>query len=460
MTNNVLGIDFGTSSVKLYLKTESGLKKAREPYSCPSGDGWWNSLCLAAKSLNLSGIKAVGLSSQVGTYVINGEKIIEWSSGIGKEELDSILSDLPADLFEEEISMPHPHIISYPLPRIKHILSHEAGVKRICMTKDLICERLTGNYVSDKFSWRGLANLTSCEYSKKLLSYVGADERLLPKLCEPSALAGFVTHEASLQTSIPEGTPVYVGCNDFFAGLLGMGMTCEGDMFDITGTSEHLGIIERATRKNDGLVFGKYFFENSHYGVTASSGKSLCFGESLFPLNKVSVSEALAKNPPIFLPYLCGERAPIWDSDARGVFFGINAEATAHEMAYSVMEGVAFSIYHIYEIMGKPKAKFITVAGGAAKNDALNLIKATLFGMPIRVCEETDTSAMGAAILAAVGSGACASLYDATNDADKYSACTEPDTYLSDVLKKRYEIYKSLYPTLQNEFKKLNPEEK
>ena len=456
MINGILGIDLGTSSVKLFLKDENGTKKAKESYSSPSPDGWWSALCKAAKSLDLSGVKAIGLSSQVGTYIINEEKAISWNSSVGKEELDLILSDLSQEIFEEEISMPHPKIISYPLPRIKHIISHESNVKSICMPKDLVCKKLTGNLVSDKFSWRGLANLITCKYSKKLLSYIGIDENILPKLKEPSALAGFITHEASIQTSIPEGTAVFIGCNDFFAGLLGMGMSAPSDMFDITGTSEHLGILESTREKDDELVFGKYFFANTHYGVTASSGKSLNFGESLYHLNEVNISVALSKNPPIFLPYLCGERAPIWDTDARGVFFGINADTSPHEMAYAVMEGVAFSVYHIYETMGKPDANFIAVAGGAAQNKALNLIKASLFNLPVCVCKESDTSAMGAAILAAVGTGAYTSLEDAVNDSREYSSRTEPDASISCKLRKRYEIYKSLYPVLKDEFKKLN----
>ena len=122
MINGILGIDLGTSSVKLFLKDENGTKKAKESYSSPSPDGWWSALCKAAKSLDLSGVKAIGLSSQVGTYIINEEKAISWNSSVGKEELDLILSDLSQEIFEEEISMPHPKIISYPLPRIKHII--------------------------------------------------------------------------------------------------------------------------------------------------------------------------------------------------------------------------------------------------------------------------------------------------------------------------------------------------
>jgi len=456
MTENILGIDLGTSSVKLIFGKNGANIKAREGYSEISVDGWWDAICRAARTMDLSEVRAIGLSSQVGTYIIDGGAVIGWNTGVGKEELDAILSDIPREVFIKEISMPHPSIISYPLPRLKHILSRYDGVKKICMPKDLICERLTGSYVSDKFSWRGLTNLDTCRYSEYLLDYIGASDILLPELREPTALAGFVTAEAAAQTGIREGTPVYVGCNDFFSGTVGMGMCEVGDMFDITGTSEHLGIVEsEISDGDDGLVTGKYFFGNAHYGVTASSGKSLDFGGKLYPLRDIVAAAALANHPPVFLPYLCGERAPIWDADARGVFFGINADTTPHDMAYAVMEGVAFSIYHIYECMGKPPARVITIAGGAAKDNTLNLMKASLFGVPVRTCAESDTSALGAQITAAVGFGFYPSIEKAIRGICEYSAEIQPDAALGETLRRRYEIYKNLYPTLKNSFKSL-----
>lgn len=455
MTENILGIDLGTSSVKLIFGKDGKNAKAREGYSEISTRGWWDAICRAAKTMDLSEVRCIGLSSQVGTYIIDGGDVIGWNTGVGKEELDAILFDIPREVFIKEISMPHPSVISYPLPRLKYILDHYDGAKKICMPKDFICERLTGNYVSDKFSWRGLANLDICEYSEYLLKYIGAEKLDLPKLCEPTALAGYVTAEAAQETGIREGTPVYVGCNDFFAGTLGMGMVDVGDMFDITGTSEHLGIIEAEIAPYDGLVTGKYFFGNAHYGVTASSGKSLDFGGSIFPLRDVDLNTALANDPPVFLPYLCGERAPIWDADARGVFFGINAKTTPHDMAYAVLEGVAFSMYHIYECMGCPNAKVITVAGGAGKDPTLNLMKASLFGLPLRVCKESDTSALGAQIIAAVGFGFYPSVERAVRGICAYSDEITPDARLGEILRRRYEIYKNLYPTLKNSFKSL-----
>ena len=157
-------------------------------------------------------------------------------------------------------------------------------------------------------------------------------------------------------------------------------------------------------------------------------------------------------DPPIFLPYVNGERAPIWDANASGVFFGITAGTTQKQMAYAVMEGVVFSLYHIYEHMGFPKAKSITIAGGAAKNRGLCKLKASIFDIPVIVLEENDTSALGAQMLAAVGCGGYDSIESAMKENCVKKAYVKPDYELKAILRRRYEIYKGLYPALKDSF--------
>lgn len=457
MIDNILGIDLGTSSVKLVYFDGKDIIKSREKYDSPTPDGWWRAVCRAAKTLDLSNIRAVGLSSQVGTYVVNGEESIGWSEPIGNEELEDILERFSREDFLREISMPHPRIISYPLPRLSYIKKHYKNAKNVCMPKDILCERLTGNCVSDIFSWRGLANLENGSYSKRMLNELLLNDLTLPKLASPSDEAGRVSETAHLQTGIPVGTPVYIGCNDFFSGLLGMGICESGDAFDITGTSEHMGVLRNSIPLDDGgLVCGPYFFENVHYGVTASSGSSFDLALELYELSKIDADKCLEGRPPVFLPYLCGERAPIWDSNARGVFFGIEKGTDKEALAYAVSEGVAFSIYHIYECMGKPNIKSITAAGGAGSDPVLNRIKASLFGIPVKVSAEKDCSALGAVICAALGHGEYSDLKSAIRDNCAYAETVEPDSVLGEKLKKRFEIYKNLYPALRDSFKLLN----
>ncbi len=459
MIPNILGIDLGSSGIKLIYSTEEGNRKVREEYKEVSSSGWYEALCKAAKHFDLHEVKAIGLSSQVGTYIINGKDNISWSSQVGQEELEEVLGMESQEVYLREISMPHPHILSYPLPRLNYFKKKYEVLTDVCMPKDFLIEKLTGIRVSDPFSWRGLANLETGKYSSYLLGKIGVSESILPKLQKPESVAGFVTEQASKETGIPAGTPVYVGCNDFFAGLLGMGMIHTGSMFDITGTSEHLGLI---TDTNPDLqtpvVHGPYFKYHAIYGVTASSGASLKFGKGLWNLNDKTLLDCTKNHPPIFLPYVNGERAPIWDANASGVFFGITSGMSQKQMAYAVMEGVTFSLYHIYENMGFPKAERITIAGGAAKNRILCKLKASMFDIPVIILEENDTSALGAQMLAAVGSYGYDSMEEAMKENCVKKVFVKPDRELKEILRRRYEIYKDLYPALKDSFSKFQAE--
>ena len=453
---SVLGIDLGTSAVKVLQRFSDGtIVKEKEQYEEISPKGWWNAIESVLRRMNLDSVEAIGLSSQVGTYIVDGKEVISWNDSIGAEELAEIKARYAQDEFLTEISMPHPNIISYPLPRISYIKRKYPKVKRICQPKDFICEKLTGNYVTDPYSWRGLANLERKSYSGKFLAAMDIEVEMLPRMIDFTEIAGTVKSDALSGSNLKEGIPVYVGLNDYYASLLGMGVWNEGDMFDITGTSEHLGILEEEVNMETEMVSGPYLQHNVHYGVTASSGVSLDFGLQFSKTCEVDIAETLKHKPPIFLPYLKGERAPIWDGDARGTCFGIQAGCKKEDMAYSVLEGVCFSLYHIYEKMGKPDVKMMCVAGGAAKNHTLCNLKAEIFNVPVKILKEHDTSALGACMIAELGVGRYQNIPDAMEANVKVEETIVPTGKHREILKERFELYKELYPILKEKYKKL-----
>lgn len=456
MNKSVLGIDLGTSSVKIIQLYKSGkIIKSRAKYDTISPDAWWKAICSAMSKLHLQDVEAISLSSQVGTYIINDRDVISWNSGIGAKELEQIKSKYGIELFLREISMPHPNISSYPIPRLTYIKKHYEKIHRICMPKDFICEKLTGNFVTDPYSWRGLANLERKDYSDYFLQELGIDRSILPIMLDYDSLAGHTKRISVSGKFVPAGIPVYVGLNDYFAGLLGMGINRTGDMFDVSGTSEHLGIIEQTVNMATEMVSGPYLTGSVHYGVTAGSGASLNYGIQLYRTDNLSLNRVIHRNPPIFLPYLNGERAPIWDVDARGVFFGISTGCNKEDMLYSVFEGVVFSLYHIYECMGCPAGDQIKAAGGAAVFPILNQLKAEMFDIPLAVLEENDTSALGAAMIAALGVRWYISWEEAAWDICKVKEIVYPTGKYKKWLDDRYAIYKSLYPAVREQYEKL-----
>ena len=469
MKKCVLGIDLGTSSVKILKKYQDGsVQKLKNIYRETLPLGWWNSILELLEKIDWQEVTAIGLSSQVGTYIVNDKDVIGWNQNVGKEELEWWKEKYPTEKFLEEISMPHPDIISYPLPRLKYIKDHFENVETVCQPKEYILKQLTGEWVTDPYSWRGLANLDRKEYSKFFLDELSIDLEKLPPIKKQDEIAGY-TKKIELQYNVlPEGIPVYVGLNDYYAGLLGMGVGSQGQMFDLTGTSEHVGVIQQEIIQDTVLVCGPYVKNMVHYGVTASSGPSIKYGLRLLASYKAQMKEEtlqkddnkdvfwtlnlckmMEEKPPIFLPYLKGERAPIWNADARGGFLGLEENTSLEQMIYAVMEGVVFSLYHIYETMGKPQVESITISGGAAEIDYLNALKAEVFGSTVRVVEESDVSALGACMVAAVGSGMYESYEQVANEWVQIKRIIEPSLECKAWFEKRFALYKEFYHSIK-----------
>ena len=455
MNKCVVGIDLGTSSVKIVKKYRDGhIEKLRNTYQGTLPGAWWESILALFDEIKWDEVAAIGLSSQVGTYLINNKEVIPWNSNAGKEEVRWWKEQYSKERFMQEISMPHPDIISYPLPRLKYILEHFEQIEKICQPKEYILEKLTGQWVTDPYSWRGLVNLTTKKYSAYFLQELGLDESKLPVIKDCDEVAGCTKEICLNQNLLPAGIPVYTGLNDYYAGLLGMGIGEQGQMFDITGTSEHLGVLQDEIAADTSLVSGPYIEHMVHYGVTASSGPSIKYGLRLLEKEKLDPKEMVQEKPPIFLPFVKGERAPIWNADARGVFFGIEEKCTKEQMAYAVMEGVVFSLYHIYETMGKPEIGCIRVSGGAAEIECLNCLKADIFGVPVEIVEESDVSGLGACMIAALGLGWYENRQQIAADWAHINNRFLPEKNKQTWFGKRFEIYKELYEKLEPMFEK------
>lgn len=454
MNKALLGIDLGTSSVKALLYHPNGKRElARAAYEEISPRGWLAAMEKALKQLDLQDTGAISLSAQTGTYVVDDTHVIPWSDPAGKEELPLIRSRFSQETFLAEIGMPHPAITSYPLPRLLYIKQKFGAVQSICQPKDLLLYALTGHRRSDVWTWRGLAHPEK-GYSQRLLHDLGISADTLPPLGKATDVAGRVTSSAAVRYGLPEGTPVVCGLNDFFAGLVGMGVPALSPLFDITGTSEHFGVIEKTFTPQTGMVSGRFLQDFVHYGGTASSGPSMAFAMRELSVEQGPLATYLEKDPPIFLPYLNGERAPIFDPFARGVFFGLNRNCARAQMAYAVSEGVAFSIYHIAKHLGRLPTGEILLGGGAAKDPLLGQIKATLFDRPFITLEESDTSALGAAMVAGLGIGEFGDMAEATAACVRKKAVYTPIPALREKLLRRFEIYEDLYTALKPQFEK------
>jgi len=458
-TSFYLGIDLGTSSIKGILRSAEGEQyKAKLGYSEPTPAGWRAAMReLIATLLANAGhasVAAVGFSSQVGTYVVDGKEVISWRTDAGREELKTVKSTVAEADFIREISMPHPDLISYPLPRLLYIQKQYGSACEVLMPKELMIRALTGETVTDIFSMRGVANLKNGSYAAALLERLGIHIKL-PRMVRPTDLAGRVTAAAAAEFGIPAGTPVYLGCNDFFAGLLGLGIHRTGDAFDLSGTSEHVGYVSDEINPH-GFVSGTYFVGNCTYGGTKASGASCDLAMKSFGIDGLSLDGCLAGKPPIFLPYLSGERAPIFDEQARGVFFGLDTATDERALAYATLEGVSFSLLDIAERMHMPTPTRLVCGGGSARDPLMNALRSLLFGCPVVTVKENDTSALGACMLAMVGNGLYPSIDKAIEALVQYNEVPRPDGKWLPLLKERFAIYREIYQNLKSTFPKFN----
>lgn len=462
-----IGIDFGTSSVKAAILRDGSVRTYRGMY--PAGmenmpEGWWQGCCSAVRCLTeaegAEGCAGIGLTAQVGTYILcNGNApeetwpVYNWSGPGGSEQRERLQAEYGTSFFMEQTGMPLPMVNSFPVSRIRWCIEAHADewarTTRILAPKDILYEKMTGQCIADSFSWNGLVHPKTGEPTDAVLRTIGLDRGLLPRFAHSLQAPAGLTAAAAEKMGLPAGTPVYLGCNDAHASFVGMGVCRLGQAFDLTGTSEHVGVISREAAGDGELVCSPFFQGYTSFGVTASSGPSLDWAMKCFEATDDDLLRVYRETragrlcPPVFLPYVHGERTPLWDGSARGAFLGLSDAHTPAMLRYSVFEGVVFSTYHIWRYL--PEAftapvKKIRLGGGACESPVLNRMKADLFGTPLEIPAEKNTGALGAGLIAMAGAGAAPTLEDAVNAYVRTAFTVEPEDPANEI-RRRFEYY-------------------
>jgi sugar (pentulose or hexulose) kinase len=281
-------------------------------------------------------------------------------------------------------------------------------------------------------------------------------------MAAPDAVIGTVSAKAAEATGLRPGIPVIAGWNDLNAAVLGIGAIDDGQYFNITGTSEHIGrVTTDCAARAPGLICASYLpGRRLLYGVTTCGGGSIEWYRRVtrHPLEDLLVQAekaSLQNDPLLFLPYLDGERAPIWDPQASGAFLGLRTTHGQGHLVRSILEGVCFSLRQILEQVPSPSAATpgaITVAGGTARSSVWNQIKADVLNRRLDLPAHLQAGVLGAAILAAVG---VKRYPDAATAAARMVRCAgrfEARTTQASELALRYAIYCEAYPALRSVF--------
>lgn len=363
---------------------------------------------------------------------------------------------------------------SLMLPKALWIKKHEEGIYsksyRFLSPNDYLLAKLTGRYVTDymnAYKWH--YNTKKKQYPTALLKEIGISETLLPEVFAPGKCIGNITKNAAEQTGLSQNTKAVISTYDAICSFVGSGVFNEGDASDVSGT---VTVFRAAATKEVNLKENKIqqmpYYEDGIYIVGGSNNmgggliewvKQCYYQNELLPyelMEKDAREASLGAGGVVFLPYLLGERAPIWNSDARGVFFGLERMHTRKEMTRAVFESTGFIDLDMIAAIEETGIKInsIQLSGGLARINLVSQIKADVTGRKVKVLSEFETTATGAAMIALYGQGIYASLEEAADKFVKVRMIICPDEKNHEKYKELYWLYKETYHTLKPLFSK------
>jgi xylulokinase len=471
-TSHLIGIDIGTTSVKAVMIDLSGRRVAEFSSSYPThrpATGWveqdpedWLRLVRGAldEFARHGPAAALCVTSQVNTHVFTDTDLsvlhpaIVWQDGRAAEAGAAIDRGISTEQKIAWLGAPIPVDASHALSRMAWMTSARpdlwARCAHVLLPRDWVLARLTGARVTDPISSVGLVT-PGFSYASGLIAQLeGAAERLVP-LADPLTVAGHV------RAGWPfAGTPVVLGVMDAWSSLFGLGVAKDGEAFYLSGTSEVLGIMSDALNPQPGIItFPSWHGLRLHAAPTQSGGASLDWVARLLgrPLAEVAaMAVPVTADAPLFLPHLQGERAPIWDAASRGGFAGLTAAHGSEEMATAVMEGVAFSARLALEALEASAGLspvILRSGGGGFASDVWAQMRADVLGRPVQRMMGRDPGALGAAVMAGVGTGIITELAAAAQTLVKADKTFTPRPEKSRRAASRYALWKGLYGALR-----------
>ena len=490
MATKLLGIDVGTGGTRAVLLDEMGrvLGAATAEHAEMSSPqlgwaeqdprDWWRATCVAvAECLTNAGatgaeVSGVGLSGQMHGLVLLdavGEVLrpaLIWCDQRTEEECRAITERVGARRLIELTA--NPALTGFTLPKIWWVRAREpqiwSRVRFIMLPKDYVRFKLTGERATDVADASGtlLFDVVNRRWSAEMLKASNLQAEILPEVCESSEISGRISKEGAAASGLREGTPVVAGAGDQAAGAVGMGIVEPGNVSATIGTS---GVVFAATSTPVVEPKGRiHTFCHAipgcwHVmGVTQGAGLSLrwCRDQFANGASYDALMKEAAEAPPgadglLWAPYLMGERTPHLDPNARAALVGLTAQHTRAHVIRAILECVAFSLRDtltIFRELGVP-VRSIRLGGGGARSPLWQQIQADIYGMPVDLVAAEEGAAYGAALLAGVGAGVWRSVEAACETAVHVAKRVEPVALNVELLNRRYQEYRKLYPVLR-----------
>ena len=479
-----IGVDLGTSAVKLLLMDEKGkivnVVSKEYPLYFPN-PGWseqkpedWITQSMAGiKELvaDVDKTKVAGISfgGQMHGLVILDENdnvirpAILWNDGRTFEEndyLNNVIGKETLSKYTANISF-----TGFTASKILWVKNKEpenfAKIKKIMLPKDYLAYKLTGTFCTDYSDASGMLLLdvkNKC-WSKEMIEICGIKEEMLPKLFESFEKVGNLKADVASELGLSTDVIVAAGAGDNAAAAVGTGTVGDGNCNISLGTSgtifiasEKFGVDANNALHSFDHADGKFHLMGCM--LSAASCNKWWMDEIIrtkdYPAEQKNITK-LGENSVYFLPYLMGERSPHNDSKVRGSFFGLSLDTTREDMTLAVLEGVAFAVRDSFEIAKSLGIKIerTKICGGGAKSPLWKKIIASVLNIKVDVIKAEEGPALGGAMLAAVANGEFASVEAAANAIVEVIDTVEPDAELVEKYNERYEHFKKLYPAVK-----------
>lgn len=488
----VIGIDIGTSGTKSVLFDTSGNVVASatteyplyQPYNGwaeQNPEDWWQAVCSTLQQIAAKAdgeIAGIGLSGQMHSLVLLDadnaviRPAILWCdqrSGVQCEKIEARLGR------ERLIQITaNPALPGFTASKLVWVQDNEpenwAKCAHVLLAKDYIRFKLTGQYATEVSDASGmqLLDVAGRCWSEEVCRKLNISTDMLAKVYESPEITGHITREAAALTGLAAGIPVAGGGGDNAAAAIGTGVYGPGKAFTTIGTSGVVftpcdsPIIDPKGRVHTfcAAVPGTWHV----MGVTQAAGLSLNWFRRNFAtdLSYDAITEGCEDIPIgserlLYLPYLMGERTPILDSDARGIFFGLSAIHTRLHMARSVIEGISYSLCNCLDVIREMgiAVSDMALCGGGAKSPFWKQMLCDIYGIDVKTMASQEGAALGAAILGGVAGGVFATVEEGCRSMVKEGSSVSPSKENHVRYMHFYKLYCDLYPAVQASFKAL-----
>lgn len=482
-----IGVDLGTSAVKLLLMDEKGkilnivsreypLNFPQPGWSEQNPEDWYTQTIEGIRELTAGcekdRVAGISFGGQMHGLVILDEDdrvirpAILWNDGRTASETDYLNQKIGKDKLSQYTA--NIAFAGFTAPKILWIKKHEpenfAAISKIMLPKDYLAYQLSGSFCTDVSDASGmlLFDVKNKCWSREMMGICGVREEQLAKIYESYEVVGTLKEDIAAKLGLPSDVKIIAGAGDNAAAAVGTGTVGDGTCNLSLGTSGTIFIASEKFGVDSNNALHSFAHADGNYHLmgcmlSAASCNKWWMEEILQTENFAAEQARIKKqghNHVFFLPYLMGERSPHNDPSARGTFVGLTMDSTRADMTQAVLEGVTFALRDSFEV-AKSLGIHIQrtkICGGGAKSPLWRQMVADIFNVKVDIIESEEGPGYGAAMLAAVGCGEFASVQEAADKLVRVVETVEPDPETAALYEDKYQKFRQIYPAVKELF--------